>query len=96
MVPRGPRQAIAVFRAAFPDVHFTIEDTLVDRDMVVIRWTVRGTHHGEFLGVAPTGKQVTFTGINIYRIANGQIVERWAEEDGVHLYQQLGILSPRA
>jgi predicted ester cyclase len=46
--------------------------------------------------VAPTGTHVTCSGINIYRMAQGKIVERWAEEDGVHLYQQLGILSPRA
>ena len=94
--PRGVRQSIAAMRAAFPDVHFTEDDILVEEDKVVARWTFHGTHRGIFLGVAPTGKHVTFTGINIYRIAHGKIVERWAEEDGVHLYQQLGILSPRA
>ena len=94
--PEGARQSIAAFRAAFPDVHFTEDDILVDGDKVVVRWTFRGTHRGAFLGVAPTGKQVTFTGINIYRIANGKIVERWANEDAISLYQQLGLLAPRA
>lgn len=92
--PEGARQSIAAFRAAFPDVHFTVEDMLVAEDKVIVRWTFRGTHRGVFLGIAPTGKVATFTGINIYRIANGQIAERWAEEDAISLYQQLGILSP--
>ena len=92
----GARQSIAAFRAAFPDVHFTEDDLLVDGDKVVFRWTCRGTHRGEFLGVAPTGKHVTFTGINIYRITHGKIVERWAQEDAISLYQQLGLLAPRA
>jgi len=94
--PKGARQSIAAFRAAFPDVHFAVEDMLVAEDKVIVRWTCRGTHRGAFLGLPPTGKVVTFTGINIYRIANGQIVERWAEEDAISLYQQLGLLSPRA
>jgi steroid delta-isomerase-like uncharacterized protein len=94
--PEGARRSIASFRAAFPDVHFTEDAILVDGDKVVVRWTFRGTHRGEFLGVAPTGKQVTFTGINIYRIADGKIVERWANEDAISLYQQLGLLAPRA
>ena len=93
--PEGVRQSIAAFRTAFPDVHFTVEDMFVADDKVVVRWTCRGTHRGAFLGIAPSGKVVTFTGINIYRIANGQIVERWAEEDAISLYQQLGLLSPR-
>jgi steroid delta-isomerase-like uncharacterized protein len=94
--PEGARQSIAAFRGAFPDVHFTVEDMLVADEKVVVRWTCRGTHRGAFLGVAPTGKGVTFTGINIYRIANNQIVERWAAEDGISLYQQLGLLAPRS
>ena len=92
----GARQSIATFRAAFPDVRFTVEDMLVAEDKVIVRWTCRGTHRGAFLGVSPTEKAVAFTGINIYRIANGQIVERWAEDDGISLYQQLGLLSPQA
>jgi len=73
-----------------------VEDMLVAEDKVIVWWTCRGTHRGSFLGLAPTEKVVTFTGINIYRIANGQIAERWANEDGISLYQQLGILTPRA
>lgn len=93
--PAGFRQAIAVFRSGFPDAHFTLEDILVDGDKVVVRWTCQGTHQGVFRGIAPTGKRVKFTGIAIYRITDGKIVERWAEEDGLSLFEQLGGLPPR-
>ena len=91
--PEGARPAIAAFRAGFSDVHFTLDDLLVDGDKVVSRWTVHGTHRRAFLGVAPTGKHVTFTGINIHRIAHGKIVERWAQEDAISLDQRLGLLA---
>jgi predicted ester cyclase len=91
--PEGARASIAALRAAFPDIHFTSEDVLVDRDKVIVRWTCHGTHQGEFRRIAPTRKQVTFAGITIYRVANGKIVERWSQEDGVSLLQQLGALS---
>jgi len=89
----GVRRVVATWRSAFPDLHFTLEDLLVDGDKVVARWTCRGTHQGVFRGSAPTGKRVTFTGMTISRLAQGKIVEQWTEEDGVSLYQQLGILS---
>lgn len=69
------------------------EDLLVEGDKVVARWTCRGTHQGVFRGMAPTGKRVTFTGMTLYRMAQGKIVEQWTEEDGVSLCQQLGFLS---
>jgi steroid delta-isomerase-like uncharacterized protein len=91
--PDGVKRAVAAWRSAFPDLHFTLEDLLVEGDKVMARWTCRGTHHGVFRGIAPTGKCVTFMGMSIYRIAQGQIVEQWTAEDGISLYQQLGILS---
>jgi predicted ester cyclase len=90
----GVRRVVSVWRSAFPDLHFTLEDLLADGDTVVARWTCRGTHQGEFRGHASTGKHVTFTGITISRLAQGKIVEQWTEEDGVSLYQQLGLLNP--
>ncbi len=89
----GARQSIAALRTSFPDIHFTSEDVLVDEDKVVVRWTASGTHRGEFMGLSPTGIHVSWAGINIYRVADGKIVERWAYEDGVSLYQQLGLIS---
>jgi predicted ester cyclase len=90
--PESARASIAALRAVFPDIHFTLEDVLVDRDKVIVRWTCHGTHKGEFRRIAPTGTQVTFTGITIYRVVNGKIVERWSEEDGISLLQQFGAL----
>ena len=90
----SPTQKIAMVRQAFPDIHFTLEDTMVDGEKVVVRWTCRGTHQGVFRGIAPTGKRIAYTGINIYRVVAGKIVERWAETDGVSLLQQLGAIRP--
>jgi steroid delta-isomerase-like uncharacterized protein len=76
----------------FPDVKHTIEDVIIKDDRVVIRWTATGTQTGEFQGIAPTGKQVTWTGVNIYRFECGKIVEVWAELDGIGRLQQLGVM----
>jgi predicted ester cyclase len=59
---------------------------------VASRWTARGTHRGELMGIAPTGKQVTVTGINIERIANGKLVEGWSNYDTLGMLQQLGVI----
>lgn len=78
------------FFVAFPDLAMTFDDVLVDGDKVVIRWTLTGTQEGPFFGIAPTGVTATWTGVNIYRIACGKVVESWGEADGVALRQQLG------
>jgi len=83
------RRSVAAFRAAFPDIHFANDDILADGDKVVARWTCTGTHRGPFRGIAPTGKHISFIGINIFRLRDGKIVERWAVEDVVSLMQQL-------
>jgi steroid delta-isomerase-like uncharacterized protein len=84
------RKSIAALRTALPDIHFATDDILVDGDKVVLRWTCTGTHRGPFLDIPPTGKRVTFIGINIYRLRDGKIVERWAVEDWVSVFRQLG------
>jgi len=81
-------------RAAFPDTRITIEDEVAEGDKVVIRWTIRGTHKGEYMGIAPTGKQVTMTGISVYRIEKGKIVEDWSNSDMLGMMQQLGAVPP--
>jgi steroid delta-isomerase-like uncharacterized protein len=91
--PDGVRGTVSAWRSAFPDLHFTLEDLLIEGDKVATRWTCRGTHQGVFRGIAPTGKRVTFTGMTLYRIAQGKIVEQWTVEDGISLHQQLGILT---
>ena len=82
-------------RAAFPDIQLTVEDQVAEGDKVVTRYTLRGTHKGEFAGIAPTDKQVTFTGIWIYRIEGGKIVERWGNSDRAGLLEQIGAIPSR-
>jgi predicted ester cyclase len=87
----GMRTAGAMFRAAFPEWHSELHALVGEGDMVVERFTASGTHHGELLGVAPTGKPVELKGINIFRACDGRIVERWGRLDELGLVQQLGL-----
>jgi len=80
------------FRGAFPDIRVDVEDALVEGDKVMVRCAVRGTHRGEGIGIAPTGKPVTFTGMCVARITGGQMAEAWNNFDFLSLYQQLGIV----
>ncbi len=80
--------------ASVPDLHFAIEDQVAEGDTVVTRWIVSGTHKGDLMGVPPTGKQATVTGIGINHFANGKIVENWANMDMLGLLQQLGVVPP--
>ncbi len=88
----GHRQMIAHFQDAFPDGRNTSEELLAEGDKVVQRWTFRGTHQGAFQGIAPTGRPVTLTGISIWGVAGGKIVESWHELDTLGLMQQLGVI----
>jgi predicted ester cyclase len=87
----GFKQVITVWRTAFPDGTMTLDELLSERDKVVARWTASGTQNGQYFVIPPTGKQVTWTGITIYRLAGGKIQEGWGELDMLGLYQQLGI-----
>ncbi len=78
------------FYTAFPDLNHTIEDLLAVDDKVILRATDRGTHEGEFQGIAPTGREVAFGVIAIYRFADGLIVEVWEQGDMLGLMQHLG------
>jgi crotonobetaine/carnitine-CoA ligase len=75
---------------AFPDSHYTLEDMIAEGDKLVVRWTSQGTHCGEFMGVAPTGRRVTARGISIYRMDQGKIAEEWFVVDRLGLLEQLG------
>ena len=88
----GHHQFLVHFRAAFPDVRYTMDDLIAEGDRVMDRWTVHATHLGEFLGIPPTGKVVTFWGIDILRIVNGRITDIWHLEDQLNVLQQLGIV----
>jgi steroid delta-isomerase-like uncharacterized protein len=86
------KQLMVVYSSAFPDLQCTTEDMVAEGDKVAIRNTWRGTHQGAFQGLPPTGKHVTFTGSDIYRVVGGKIAEQWAELDALGLMQQLGAI----
>jgi predicted ester cyclase len=88
----GLKHAYTMFRTAFPDWQVTAEDMIAEGDKVVIRSTWRGRHNGEFLGIPPTDEQFTVSAIDIVRIVNGKIVERWGEVDLLGILQQLGVI----
>ena len=91
--PESVKRYAAMLRAAFPDLRQTVEDQVAERDKVAYRWTARGTHKGELMGIAPTGNRVEFTGIAIARIQDGKIEEMWESYDALGLMRQLGIIS---
>ena len=86
------RQFTSVFFTAFPDLQTTIEDLIAENDKVAVRQTWRGTHTGVFLGIPATGKQVTFTSSEFYRVSGGKLAEEWVELDMLGLLQQLGAI----
>jgi predicted ester cyclase len=85
----GPRAVLSALLTGFPDVRHTVEAVITQGDLVVIRYTAVGTHAGEFQGYAPTGKPVTWTGINIYRLECGRIAAIWSEVDSLGRITQL-------
>jgi len=87
--PEGIRQFYGRIRAGLPDVKLTVDDLIGEGDKVVVRWRAQATHTGVFLDIPPTGKAVSFTGMAIYRLSKGKIVERWVEVDLLGLTQQL-------
>lgn len=88
----GVKQLFRMFRAAFPDLHFRVEDMIASGDKVVARATMQGTQQGEFMGIQPTGKKVEVELIDIFRFANGKIVEHWGVADNLGMMQQLGAM----
>jgi steroid delta-isomerase-like uncharacterized protein len=83
------RSASQMFRAAFPDWHSRIDDLLADGDKVIERFTAGGTHQGPLMHIQPTGRTVTLSGINIFRLHDGKIAERWGILDQQALMQQI-------
>jgi steroid delta-isomerase-like uncharacterized protein len=86
------KQFISMYFTAFPDARLSIEDIIAEGDRVAVRQTFHGTHQGDLMGIPPTGKQATATGISIFRWANGKAVEHRANYDDLGLLQQLGVI----
>lgn len=89
--PAGVKRIVAELRGAVPDLSVAIEELIAEGDMVVIRFTGSGTHHGAFRGIPPTGKPVRFTEVGILRIVDGKIVARRVAFEGASLLEQLGV-----
>ena len=89
----GYKQTVADWSAPCSDVQSITEEAVAEGDKVVVRWTWSGTHTGDYMGVAPTGKRLTITGVSILRIVGGKIVEEWGEMDNLGLMGQLGLVS---
>jgi steroid delta-isomerase-like uncharacterized protein len=91
---QGMNEVISACRAAFEHLDVTVETMVAEGEMVAARFTARGIHKGTFMGLPATGKSITMTGIEIFRIENGKIAELWGEANLLGLMQQLGILPP--
>lgn len=87
------KNTLLSFIAAFPDARWTVEEQIAEGNKVVTRWSVVATHKGEFMGLAPTGKRITCTGIIVDHLVNGKIVRESEEFDALGLLRQLGIVS---
>jgi steroid delta-isomerase-like uncharacterized protein len=90
--PDGIARLLAPYRVAFPDVQMTVDAQIAEGDRVATRYTFRGTHQGELMGMPPTGRHVTMTGTTIARIADGKMVEAWVNYDLLGMLQQLGAI----
>jgi steroid delta-isomerase-like uncharacterized protein len=77
-------------RSGFPDIQWTLEDMITEGDKVAARFTMRGTHNGEFFGVPATGKVIRIQAINFYRLVNEQIIEEYGQPDMLELLRQIG------
>lgn len=87
--PDGARQINALFHQGFPDAKLTIHALIGEGDLIAIRFTLAGRHGGDFLGVTPTGKDVSFTATAFHRLVNGKITDDWINFDGLGILQQI-------
>jgi predicted ester cyclase len=90
--PEGERKRATLYRSAFPDLQFIVEDVIAEGETVSVRWTSQGTHRGPLSGIAPSGKKVSVSGITLARFAGGKMVESWVNWDALSLLQQLDVV----
>ena len=83
------KQVIMLFHLSAPDIRFEIQDQLAEGDKVATRWVGRGTHKGEFMGIAPSGQRLSVTGMSFHRIENGRIQESWDDWDALSMLQSM-------
>ncbi|HEY3229817.1 MAG TPA: ester cyclase [Roseiflexaceae bacterium] len=88
----GLKQVLRAFLDGCPDLHITIDQLLAEGDTVTKRWTYHATHTGDLSGLPPTGKRITMSGLELFRLEGGKIVECWLGYDNLSLMQQLGVI----
>jgi steroid delta-isomerase-like uncharacterized protein len=88
----GAREFYGMYQSAFPDVQITIEEQVAEGDTVATRWTARGTHQGELMGVPPSGNRVEVAGVTISRIEGGKVAEEWDNYDALGMMQGIGAI----
>jgi steroid delta-isomerase-like uncharacterized protein len=88
----GAREFYRMYTGAFPDAQITIEEQIAEGDLVATRWTARGTHQGELMGVPPSGNRVEVSGMTISRIEGGKVVEEWDNYDALGMMQAIGAI----
>ncbi len=94
-LPTGPeadKQVVNIYHGAFPDANITVEDQIAEGDEVATRWSGRGTHQGELMGVPASGNRVEVSGMTINRISEGKIAETWTNYDALGMMQQIGAI----
>jgi steroid delta-isomerase-like uncharacterized protein len=91
--PEEYKRNVLVFLAGYPDLHWTIEDIIAEKDKVVACWTISGTHRGDYMGIPATNKTVSVDGITIHHIADGKIMDSYSNWDVLGMMQQLGVVS---
>lgn len=96
VVPPGREGLVFLMKGqfeAFPDEHLTVDEILAERDLIVLLWSSTGTHTGPLMGIPPTGKKVTNSGISIFRLADGKVVDSWLHQNMFAVMEQLGVVS---
>jgi steroid delta-isomerase-like uncharacterized protein len=88
--PEGFKQTIELYRAAFSDLTFSIDEVFSDGELVCTRWSTTATHDGDLMGIPPTGNHITSTGISVDRVVDGKVAESWVQWDNLGLMQQVG------
>jgi steroid delta-isomerase-like uncharacterized protein len=88
--PDGFAQTIELYRSAFPDLKFTLDEVFSDGDMVCTRWSTTGTHDGDLMGIPASGNRISGSGISIDRMSDGKVAESWVQWDNLGLMQQIG------
>jgi len=91
--PQGYLMIIGMMRGGFPDIQWSLEETIMEGDRVAVRFIMRGTHNGNFMGVPASGKSIKVQAMNFYKLEGGQIIEEYGQPDMLGLLQQIGAVT---